>query len=189
YERMTRHGGGYSRLSLAPIERLLDEVGRPESAFPSIHVTGTKGKGSTSTIAAAILERIEGAVGLYTSPHLERLTQGIRLSGTEISESEWVEGLERLRPAWTESVESLDEARRPTFFDVVTALAFHHFRSRGVRAAVVEVGLGGRLHSTNLVDTRVGAITNHSLYHTETPRPRPPQVARGHARSLPGPRA
>jgi dihydrofolate synthase/folylpolyglutamate synthase len=174
-------------MSLEPIERLLADSGHPESAFPAIHVTGTKGKGSTATLAASLLERVGGPVGLYTSPHLERLTERIRVSGEEIREDEWVATLEGLRPAWERALTSGGDASQPTFFDVVTALAFDWFRRRGVRSAVVEVGLGGRLDSTNVVSTRAAVITNVSIDHSETLGPSPAHIAREKAGIVRGP--
>ncbi len=187
YERMSRHGRGYARMSLEPIRRLLGAIGSPEAAYPALHVTGTKGKGSTATLAAALLDRIGGPIGLYTSPHLESLFERVRVGDLDVSESEWIEGLERIRPAWEEAAASADDAARPTFFDVVTAFALDHFRRRAVRAAVVEVGLGGRLDSTNVVSTRVALVTNVSVDHAETLGRSPVAIAREKSGIIRGP--
>ncbi len=157
---------------------LLAELGGPERRFPSIHVTGSKGKGSVATIAAAILTEHGLATGLYTSPHLTTYRERFRLDGKEATPEEIVDGLERVEAA----AERLQQAGRidrpPTFFEVTTALAFAWFARRGADAAVVEVGLGGRLDATNVLDSKVGVITTVELEHTEILGPTLGAIAR-----------
>jgi dihydrofolate synthase/folylpolyglutamate synthase len=156
-------------LGLAQITRLLDELDHPERDFPAVHVAGTNGKGSVCAMAAAALERAGHRVGLLTSPHLVDFAERIRVNGRRIREEEAVPILE-----------TLDEAggfRDGSFFEVTTALAFEHFRRKGVDVAVVEVGLGGRLDATNVCFPRVTAITNIDLDHMKTLGPDRPAIA------------
>jgi dihydrofolate synthase/folylpolyglutamate synthase len=147
------------RLGLEGIERLLELGGRPDRAFPSILIAGTNGKGSTAAHLASILRAAGLKVGLYTSPHLVRFHERIRVDGREIGD----DALEALLETWWPRF----EAERPSFFEAVTALAFDHFAASGLDMAVVEVGLGGRLDATNVLVPRASVITTISTDHTE----------------------
>jgi dihydrofolate synthase / folylpolyglutamate synthase len=130
-------------------------------------VTGSKGKGSTAVMAQAILTSHGRRTGLYTSPHLAGYRERIRLDGRVISRSAVVDGLRRVERAAAEAVASGATDRPPTFFEVTSALAFDWFAREGADAAVVEVGIGGRLDATNVLDARVGVITTVELEHTD----------------------
>ncbi len=145
---------------LEPIRRLLEHLGNPQQRYAVVHIAGTKGKGSTAAMAEAILRAAGYRTGLYTSPHLHTIRERIRIGGELISPRMVVDLFERLRPA----VEA-DPAL--TVFDVLTAMGFLAFAESGVEIAVVEVGLGGRLDSTNVVSPAVCLITALSLDHTE----------------------
>ncbi len=146
------------RFNLDRVRVLLRAVGDPHRSFGSIHVAGTKGKGSVSSLCASALRAAGYRVGLYTSPHLIRLTERIQVDGEEIREAEMAALLEELKP---------DVARIPgiTMFEILTALAFLHFARQNVDFAAVEVGLGGRLDATNVVDPMVAVITSLSYDH------------------------
>ena len=155
YEQITayQYPGSFS---LDRMERLLAQLGNPHRKYPVLHVAGTKGKGSTCAFAASILSAAGLKTGLYTSPHLFSFRERIRVDGQPISEQELAEVVEQIRPF---------AGRDLTYFEVTTACAFLHFARAGVQAAVVEVGLGGRLDATNLVRPEVAAITPVSLDH------------------------
>jgi dihydrofolate synthase/folylpolyglutamate synthase len=136
----------------------LRRLGSPEESFAALHVAGTNGKGSTAAMIEAALSRAGHRVGLYTSPHLVRFTERIRIGSEEISEEEVVDLTGEIQRAGSIGL---------TFFEFVTVMAFLHFARRGVDAAVIEVGLGGRLDATNVVDPRVSVITTVGLDHTE----------------------
>jgi dihydrofolate synthase/folylpolyglutamate synthase len=164
YEREARVAYDRGAFDLARMERLCERLGRPERAYPVAHVTGTKGKGSTSTMIASGLAAAGLRVGLYTSPHLVRLGERIVVAGREASEADLGAAFEEIEPA----IEAMRaEGERFTFFEVTTALAFARFRAERVDAAVIEVGLGGRLDSTNVVQPVVTAITSVGLDHTD----------------------
>jgi len=146
------------KFGLSNIRALLSSVGNPQDTFPSIHVAGTNGKGSTCSFLASIFMEAGYRTGLYTSPHLIRFTERIRINGREISERRLVRYLESLRPA----VESC----RATFFEATTCIAFQYFADEGVDIAVIETGLGGRLDSTNVISPLASVITNIALDHT-----------------------
>ena len=146
-------------LGLAAITRLLDRLDHPERDFPAVHVAGTNGKGSVCAMIAAQLMFAEYRVGLLTSPHLVHFTERIRVDGAPIREDEAAPILEKLRDA--------SGGYEGSFFEVTTALAFEHFRRRGVDVAVVEVGLGGRLDATNVCHPLVTAITSIDYDHVE----------------------
>ena len=139
--------------------RLMAHVGNPQEKLRAIHVAGTNGKGSTSHLIAAVLQAAGYKVGLYTSPHLVSLTERIRVNGVPIPESEVAQFVETNRAF-------LDEAQ-PSFFETMTAMAFAYFVAQEVDIAVVEVGLGGRLDSTNVLTPILSVITNIGLDHTE----------------------
>lgn len=139
--------------------RLMEHVGNPHEKLRAVHVAGTNGKGSTSHLIAAVLQASGLKVGLYTSPHLISLTERIRINGTPIPEEEVAAFIEANR-------DFLDEIQ-PSFFESITALAFAYFVKEKVDVAVVEVGLGGRLDSTNVLTPLLSVITNIGLDHTE----------------------
>ncbi|MBI5502166.1 MAG: bifunctional folylpolyglutamate synthase/dihydrofolate synthase [Deltaproteobacteria bacterium] len=151
------------RLGLERVEAAAERLGRPNLAFPAVHVAGTDGKGSVAHVASRVLRRHGLTVGLTTSPHLHRLIERIRIDGDELPRDELAaiatEARDRLG-AW--------EVDGPlTFFEVVTLLAFEAFRRRAVDVAVVEVGLGGRLDATRLCRPAVSVVTSIGLDHTE----------------------
>jgi dihydrofolate synthase/folylpolyglutamate synthase len=152
--------------TLEPIIRLAGLLGDPQKSFKAIHITGTNGKGSTSAMIASILRAAGYSVGLFTSPHLERFTERIMVDGEEIHESD-VDRLTKLIRPLVESLDSEPGRVHPLFFDIVTAIAFKYFEERGVDFAVLEVGMGGRLDATNVVQPLVSVITNISLEHTQ----------------------
>ncbi len=159
-------GYAYQRLDLRPIHALLDGLGRPEQALSVIHVAGSKGKGSTCLFAEAILLELGESVGTFTSPHLESWVERFRLGGQPVDEARLVDAVVRVRP----HVEALRAGPRetwPSFFDATTAIAFLLFAEAGVDHALIEVGLGGRLDSTNVVSPRVTCITSIELEHTD----------------------
>lgn len=140
---------------------LLAALGSPERLFGAVHVAGTNGKGSTSAIIAEILMRAGLKTGLFTSPHLVSFTERIRVNGSEIKEKDVVRLAERVRSA------SEEAGLNPTFFEVVTAMGFLHFRESGAECAVVETGMGGRLDATNVLAPAVSVITKIGFDHRE----------------------
>lgn len=163
-ERAPKHPP--ERLSLEPVSRLLERLGRPERGLSVVHVAGSKGKGSTALFAEAVLGAAGERVGTYTSPHLERWTERFRIGGREVPDADLAAAVTALRP----HVEALlrdGAGPAPSFFDATTAAAFLLFREARVDRAVLEVGLGGRLDSTNVVDPAVSCITSIELEHTE----------------------
>ena len=147
------------KFGLRNMRHLLSSAGNPERLFPSIHVAGTNGKGSTSAFIASILMEAGARTGLYTSPHLVRFSERIRINGREIPERRLVAYADRLR----EAIEDV----RATFFETTTCIAFQYFADEGVDIAVIEAGLGGRLDSTNVLRPLVSVITNIGFDHTE----------------------
>ncbi len=155
------------RPGLEVIGALLEALRHPERAYPAIHVTGSKGKGSVSAIAQAVLRAHGIRTGLFTSPHLVSYRERIRLDDRTISREEVVLGVRRIDRIAEELERSGRIDRAPTFFEVTTALGLDWFRAEGAEAAVVEVGIGGRLDSTNVLDTKVGVLTTIELEHTD----------------------
>jgi dihydrofolate synthase/folylpolyglutamate synthase len=145
------------KFGLANTRALLKSLGNPQQLIPSVHVGGTNGKGSVSTLVAAALAEAGWRVGLYTSPHLVSFRERIRVDGIPISE--------QAVAMWTERLLSPILERKATFFEATTALAFADFAARGAEIAVVEVGLGGRLDSTNVVNPLVSGITKIERDH------------------------
>lgn len=150
--------------------RLMAHLGNPHEQLRAIHVAGTNGKGSTSHLIAAVLQAQGYKVGLFTSPHLVSLTERIRINGQPIPEDEVADFVTRHRSF-------LDETK-PSFFETMTALAFDYFVRQKVDIAVVEVGLGGRLDSTNVLTPILSVITNIGLDHTEFLGNTLPKIAR-----------
>ena len=156
----------YRRLGLDPVRRLLARLGDPHDGLRIVHVAGSKGKGSTVLCCEALLAAAGRRVGTFTSPHLEQWTERFRIDGREVPGARLAAAVEEIRPH-VESLRAEDPERAPTFFDATTAAALLLFRDAGVDAAVLEVGLGGRLDSTNVVAPAVTCITQIELEHTD----------------------
>jgi dihydrofolate synthase/folylpolyglutamate synthase len=150
-------------LGLENVRSILALFGDPQVSLPVIHVAGTNGKGSVSAMASAILKGAGYCVGTYTSPHLISFTERITINATPLSEDAVAALAERMRVA----IEATGRGRFFTFFDFTTAMALLCFREQNVDAAVMEVGMGGRLDSTNVVDPAVTIVTNVSRDHTD----------------------
>ncbi len=155
------------RPGLEVISALLEELDHPERKYPAIHVTGSKGKGSVAAMAQAILTAHGRRTALFTSPHLESYRERIRVDRTTIGPDDVVRGVARVDAAARALTEAGAVDRAPTFFEVTTALALDWFAREKVDAAVIEVGVGGRLDATNVLDAKVGVVTTIELEHTE----------------------
>jgi len=156
----------YQRVGKAAYKKNLDNtlalceaLGNPQDQFKSVHVAGTNGKGSSSHMIAAILQSAGYQTGLYTSPHLKSFTERIRIDGDEISEQAVVD--------FVNDHKLLIQKIAPSFFEITVVMAFDYFAKQGVDIAIVEVGLGGRLDSTNVITPEVCLITNIGLDHEE----------------------
>jgi dihydrofolate synthase/folylpolyglutamate synthase len=155
-----------ARFTLDPIRALLARVGNPERALRPIHVAGSKGKGSTVLLAEALLRGAGLRTGAFTSPHLLRWTERFRIDGREVEDAALAAAVERIRPA-VEGLRAEDPPNAPTFFDATTAAALLLFAEAGLDAVLLEVGLGGRLDSTNAVTPSVACVTSIEREHTE----------------------
>jgi len=145
------------KLELSRVEAFMAELGNPFEAFPSIHVAGTNGKGSTSAMLASVLEATGLKVGLFTSPHLLRPNERIKINGEEIPDESIID----LVTQWKSQIAT----HGITFFEVLTALAFCYFREHSVDIAVIETGLGGRLDATNVINPILSVITSVDMDH------------------------
>ncbi|RPD45774.1 bifunctional folylpolyglutamate synthase/dihydrofolate synthase [Hymenobacter sediminis] len=150
-------------------EALAAATGNPEQKFKSVHIAGTNGKGSSSNLLAAVLQAAGYKVGLYTSPHLKEFTERIKINGQDLAPDYLV--------AWVERWRGYFEQVEPSFFEMCVALAFDYFAEQQVDIAVVEVGLGGRLDSTNIIRPLVSLITNISFDHQNLLGNTLPQIA------------
>src|SRR6185369_9361534 len=135
------------------------KLGNPHQQFKSVHIAGTKGKGSTCTMVAAMLQACGYKVGLYTSPHLVDVRERIQINGEMIPTAEFARLVRGLEPIIAKAKPT------PSYFDVLTAIAFKYFAEQQVDIAVIETGLGGRLDSTNVIKPEVTAITSISMDH------------------------
>lgn len=153
----SRIGTAAYRKDLTNTIGLSEFLGRPEKKFPSVHIAGTNGKGSTSHMLAAIFQSAGYRTGLYTSPHLKDFRERIKIDGEMIKEPFVVDFVERIRP--------LSESIDPSFFEVTVAMAFEYFAVEKVDIAIIEVGLGGRLDSTNIIHPELSIITNIGFDH------------------------
>ncbi|WP_028892751.1 folylpolyglutamate synthase/dihydrofolate synthase family protein [Tenacibaculum sp. 47A_GOM-205m] len=154
-----RQGKAAFKKDLTNIIALSEELGNPHKKFKTIHVGGTNGKGSTSHMVASILQEAGYKVGLYTSPHLKNFTERIRVNGEEISREAVID--------FIESNKFFLENQGLSFFEMTVGMAFEEFANQKVDIAVIEVGLGGRLDSTNIITPEVSVITNIGLDHTQ----------------------
>jgi dihydrofolate synthase/folylpolyglutamate synthase len=154
-----RQGKTAFKKDLTNITAFTKELGSPEKGFKSIHVGGTNGKGSTSHMIASILQDAGYKVGLYTSPHLKNFTERIRVNGEEVSRNFVIQFIEENK--------LFLEKQGLSFFEMTVGMAFQYFAEQQVDIAVIEVGLGGRLDSTNIIVPEVSVITNIGLDHTQ----------------------
>jgi dihydrofolate synthase/folylpolyglutamate synthase len=159
---LKNHGSkfGIDRMAL-----LVEMLGHPERAFPSILVAGSNGKGSTAAMLEAIYRAHGLRTGLYTSPHLVRLGERVQVNRSPLSDEAIAAYTEELRP-FAERLTANDPDDAPSFFEFMTAMAFLEFQRKAVDIAIVEVGLGGRLDATNILTPRLSIITSISLEHT-----------------------
>ncbi len=146
---------------LTQVERILNAIGNPHQEIQAIHVGGTNGKGSTAAMMSSVLQKEGYRVGLYTSPHLIRFTERIQVNGEEIEEEE----VASLTQWMKKKIETAGIAPPFTFFDFTTAMALQYFSQKWVDLAILEVGLGGRLDSTNVIDPLISIITNVAKDH------------------------
>ncbi len=166
-ELATQTGQTRRKFSLGEVAVLLAALGNPQRTFPSVLIAGTNGKGSTAATLASILSAAGLRTGLYTSPHLARPNERIRIDGAEISDAVFAENFFRVRATAQKLVEDKKLAQPPSFFETLTAMAFLHFAEPAIEIAVLEVGLGGRLDATNIVDPLLSIVTDISLDHME----------------------
>jgi dihydrofolate synthase/folylpolyglutamate synthase len=163
-------------VNLDTIRALLEALGNPQDHFPSLHLAGTKGKGSTAALCEGALRAAGYRTGLYTSPHLLCMRERIRLDGVPVSEERLVALVRQVQPV-AEALRDRDDLNPPTFFEIYTALAFLAFVQAGVDVAVVETGLGGRLDATNVLRPVVTAITMVGRDHVDILGDTLPQIA------------
>src|SRR5216684_191609 len=154
-----------TKFDLENITVLAERLGRPDRAYPSAHVAGTNGKGSTAAFLESILRRTGFRTGLNTSPHLEKINERIRIGGEEISDEAFAEIFSRIQALIEELLAAGKLRAHPTYFECVTAMAFESFARERVEFAVFEVGLGGRLDATNILSPAVTIITRIDFDH------------------------
>ncbi|WP_316927819.1 bifunctional folylpolyglutamate synthase/dihydrofolate synthase [Pedobacter agri] len=154
----TRVGASAFKKDLTNTIIFCEALDNPQQKFKTIHVAGTNGKGSTSHMLAAILQAQGYKTGLYTSPHLKDFRERIRINGKMIRKNEVI--------SFVKNQEKLIDEVEPSFFEVTVAMAFDHFAKHQVDVAIIEVGLGGRLDSTNIIQPELSVITNISMDHT-----------------------
>ena len=157
--------GSARKFDLVNITVLCEQLGQPQRKFESVHLAGTNGKGSTAAMLESILRAAGLRTGLYTSPHLERINERIRLNGQEISDADFAATFTHVRKVIEESLAAGRLAAHPTFFECVTAIAFDYFAGAGIQFAVCETGMGGRLDATNILIPEVAVITQIDFDH------------------------
>jgi dihydrofolate synthase/folylpolyglutamate synthase len=166
-ELYTRAGQPRRKFSLDEFRILLEALGNPQKQFPAVLIAGTNGKGSTAATLASILRAAGLRTGLYTSPHLERANERIRMNGAEIDDDAFARSFFLVLDAAHRLAEEGRLPQFPSYFEILTAQAFLHFAAERAEIAVLEVGLGGRLDATNVVDPLLSIITDISLDHME----------------------
>jgi dihydrofolate synthase / folylpolyglutamate synthase len=155
------------RVGLEPMRDLAARLGDPQKSFRSIHVAGTKGKGSVSALIEVALAHAGLRVGRYASPHVERITERVSVQGHDVDEPTLARALDLALNAYEAARNAMTPAANATWFDLLTAAAFIIFAETQREWAVIEVGLGGRLDSTNIVNGEIAVVTNIALEHTE----------------------
>jgi dihydrofolate synthase / folylpolyglutamate synthase len=154
-----------AKFDLENITVLSERLGRPDRAYPSAHIAGTNGKGSTAAFLESILRQAGFRTGLNTSPHLEKINERIRVDGSEMSDSDFADTLTRIQALIEELLAAGKLRAHPTYFECVTAMAFQYFAEARVDFGVFEVGLGGRLDATNILNPAISVITNIDFDH------------------------
>jgi dihydrofolate synthase/folylpolyglutamate synthase len=157
--------GPSRKFDLAHMRILCEALGNPQRNFPSVLIAGTNGKGSTAATLASILRASSHRVGLYTSPHLLRINERIRINGRPIPDDLFAAAYERVNAAAAPLVAASALPHLPSFFETMTAMAFDFFAASGVEIAILEVGMGGRLDATNIVEPILSVITDIDLDH------------------------
>lgn len=165
----TRIGSKAFKANLNNTLAFCAHLGNPENRFKSVHIAGTNGKGSTSHMLAAILQAAGYKTGLYTSPHLRDFRERIRINGVMIAQEQVI--------SFIDTHQEFIDILKPSFFETTAAMAFDHFAEQQVDIAVIEVGLGGRLDSTNVIQPLLSVITNIGLDHTDILGDTLPQIA------------
>jgi dihydrofolate synthase/folylpolyglutamate synthase len=163
YEKHTKLRYNVSTFNLDRMNNLLSLLGNPHKKIHTVHIAGTKGKGSTANMLARMLESNNYKVGLYTSPHFVHLHERIMINSVMISEEQMVNLLNRCYAP----IEKLAKTDAPTFFEIMTALAFLHFADEKVDFAIIETGMGGRLDSTNVITPEIVGVTSLSIDHQD----------------------
>src|SRR5438046_3125442 len=154
-----------AKFDLENIAALSERLGRPDRAYPSAHIAGTNGKGSTAAFLESILRHAGLRTGLNTSPHLEKINERIRINGEEISDASFAETFTRIQAPIEELLATGKLRAHPTYFECVTAMAFESFARARVEFGVFEVGLGGRLEATTILQPLVTMITRIDFDH------------------------
>ncbi len=165
YERLGAGQYGRNDFKLDRMQRLLNAIGDPQEKIPVVHIAGTKGKGTTASIVDSMLFEAGYRVGLFTSPHMFRIEERFLVNGKQISEERFLDLVCQMA-AYVDKIQESKPELTPTFFEITTAMAWLYFVDEKVDLAVLEVGLGGRLDSTNLCRPLVTAISSISLDHT-----------------------
>ena len=150
------------KLGLERIINICKKLGDPQDKLKIIHVGGTNGKGTVCRLLGSILSNSGYKVGIYTSPHLQRFSERFLINEDEISKKDVVGLIEKIKPIIEEMIK---KEKSPTFFEIVTAIAFQYFYEKSVDFAIIEVGLGGRFDATNIVIPEISIITNVTLEH------------------------
>ncbi|HEX4021766.1 MAG TPA: folylpolyglutamate synthase/dihydrofolate synthase family protein [Acidobacteriaceae bacterium] len=171
-------GNARRKFDLDQMRLLAEALGHPELGFPSVLIAGTNGKGSTAATLASILRAGGYRTALYTSPHLTRVNERIQIDGVEISDDDFARLYFRVDEAGTQLVAAGKLPQHPSFFEAITALAFLYFAEQKVDFAVLEVGMGGRLDATNIVEPLLSIVTDISIDHTEWLGPTLQDIAR-----------
>src|SRR5580704_16508947 len=153
------------KFDLAYVREMLAALGNPERRFPSVLIAGTNGKGSTAATLSSILRAAGYKTALYSSPHLIRINERIRVNGEPISDAEFGAIHDRVEQTAQQLLQAKMLPWHPSFFEMLTVMAFEYFASVGVEIAVLEVRMGGRLDATNVVDPLVSVIADISLDH------------------------
>ncbi len=177
-ELFAQSGQPRHKFALEEVRTLLHALGDPQGRFPAVLIAGTNGKGSTASTLASILTAAGQRTGLYTSPHLEKPNERIQVDHEEIADEDFARLYFRVRDVAQELVQAGRLPQLPSYFEVLTAQAFLYFAERKLDIAVLEVGMGGRLDATNVVEPLISIITDISLDHMEWLGPTIPDIAR-----------